>query len=488
MESLSFDYFVERGTILTEMARPPSTFSDSEVNSAYGQLRRYFSNKYGVKAPDSINVYVFHYIYDVLYDLLPEDVIDEVVGPKLTHNGGDIKLVVTELVKIALNTGAITTTQLAQALKDYDSFDKLVPVIKANAGNRARGRNRSIQDVTGATYDEFLKLTTQTEDLRKKMNAIMRGRAVSRTTLGDKSRYNQIATVGESDNVSPNVQNAMNLSDILGKISKIRSQMRDNGELDDENPPSLWASKSPQFQLKQNIKALSDKEFDETIGGLIDLIEQKIESGVGQTTPGFVKLINNLKSLPNYSKAVISILSHAVDELHTYTPNESTTEESPLAGYDDDVVSKVLDTPEKLDLFKDWLEVYNKWREEKDRILTGKYLDAQEKLKHMINNTEPNNGDISKDVFDAFWNKEGKGRVEPKSNPFNMGRRNHTNSSGDVVQAAKDKLESYGESVMTYMEEQIQRDSKFTHSTNGKFVDRGFKKFKNYNHWLTENE
>ena len=487
MESLNFDYFVKRGTVLTEMARKTTDFSDENVVAAYRALRQYFSKKYGIKNSNTINVYTFHYIYDVLYDLLPEEVIDSVVGPKLTHDGDKIKTVVAELVRIALAEGVITPQELTVALQDFDKFDKLVPMIKANAGNRARGHRREVLDVTGASHDEFLNLTKQTETLRREMNNLMRGRNVSKAKLGDKSKYLQPSPESQEDLIDPNVQNAINISNILGTVSNIRSKMRDSGELDDKTPASMWAAKDETSVLKTHIKALSDKEFEETVGGLMNLIEQKIDSGVGQTTQGFTKLVASLQALPNYSPHVIAILQYVLQKLQDYTPEISNSEEQDFAGYDTAVVNKVLDTPEKLDVFKDWLEIYTLWRDEKDRKLTEKYLEKQSNVQAAIQAAETGEkSDDMKSGIDAFWAKRNK--EEPKTREFKMKDQTNKNSSGDVVQNAKDKIESYGESVMSYMEEQVSRDSKFTGAINGKFVDKGYKRFKNYNHWLTENE
>jgi hypothetical protein len=43
------------------------------------------------------------------------------------------------------------------------------------------------------------------------------------------------------------------------------------------------------------------------------------------------------------------------------------------------------------------------------------------------------------------------------------------------------------ESVLSYMEEQTQRDNKFG-SQRGQFVDRGYKKVINYGQWLMLND
>ena len=173
--------------------------------------------------------------------------------------------------------------------------------------------------------------------------------------------------------------------------------------------------------------------------------------------------------------------------IFSVTPEISNSEEQDFAGYDTAVVNKVLDTPEKLDVFKDWLEIYTLWRDEKDRKLTEKYLEKQSNVQAAIQAAETGEkSDDMKSGIDAFWAKRNK--EEPKTREFKMKDQTNKNSSGDVVQNAKDKIESYGESVMSYMEEQVSRDSKFTGAINGKFVDKGYKRFKNYNHWLTENE
>jgi hypothetical protein len=57
---------------------------------------------------------------------------------------------------------------------------------------------------------------------------------------------------------------------------------------------------------------------------------------------------------------------------------------------------------------------------------------------------------------------------------------------GDQMEM-REKSSPVQESVLSYMEEQTQRDSKFG-KQRGQFVDRGFKKFKNYNHWFNANE
>ena len=57
---------------------------------------------------------------------------------------------------------------------------------------------------------------------------------------------------------------------------------------------------------------------------------------------------------------------------------------------------------------------------------------------------------------------------------------------GDQMEM-REKSSPVQEAVLSYMEEQTQRDSKFG-KQRGQFVDRGFKKAKNYGHWLMMND
>jgi len=121
------------------MPRKPAKFKhiDIEINDAYGDLRTHISNRYGVKLPSSIDVYVFDYIYRIMEPYLSEEAKKNEVGDILTHDSIRIQPIIIKLMNDGLKSGSLARIDMLHEMRDYKRFEINTNQIIFNAGNRA---------------------------------------------------------------------------------------------------------------------------------------------------------------------------------------------------------------------------------------------------------------------------------------------------------------------------------------------------------------
>jgi hypothetical protein len=457
---MNFDYFVERQEVLTEMAKPISIFQTPQADIGWGPLRKILRAKTGITNSAGIDVLGFHYVMSLLYDQLPEEMQKEFDASKKGRT--PFGVYIRDLMK-KLARGGFDFGPLVQEMSNEEKIDDFLRLKKIiSNSNRATGRDREYKEITGVDHNDYLDTKKSIGDLIIKMNKIMGARKGSRSRLGDASRYN---AKPETEAVDPNVQTAIDISNVLGQISTLRSKMRDSGELDDNSEQSLFATKDPSNNLKQTLKGISDKAFEASVGLLINLIEQKIDAGSGQTMEGFVKLVNNIKQHPSTPPALGKLFDYILSQLQSSNVEDmyqSVEDANKFEGYDEDVVKQVLQTPEQQQMFSDWLLSHRRWREELDRKLNEKHEDDFANKMAQLKGTY-----VSPEEEKAKLNAYLKNKNVPNTREFKVPEKD------TPVQQ---------ESVLSYMEEQVAKDSKFGKPL-GEFVDRGFKKADKYSYW-----
>jgi hypothetical protein len=248
--------------------------------------------------------------------------------------------------------------------------------------------------------------------------------------------------------------------------------------------------------------ALNDLKY------LRNMYQATIEGGQGATIEEFITFVNKLKGMKGMSEDRLEALDavlYEIESLESVSGEETsvselanTPTENKIEGYDQDVVNKFLDTPELKKSFSKWLSNHRKWRETKNSKLEQR---------------------LEKKMVDAGYYKfvakrpDMEGKDETFVNPsimqlINTMRRYekelentedelHINKLQGKIKSIQDKIskmrkglnsdeEEEESGVMGYMSEQVWKDKR----TNviGDFKERGYKKFKNYNHWLSMNQ
>ena len=181
------------------------------------------------------------------------------------------------------------------------------------------------------------------------------------------------------------------------------------------------------------MKNLTKNQISQISAGIEQLIDAK--TGVDKEVWRKKAAQIGQKVSPIYGEFMTFLLDTAEgEEASQIDENES------YEGYDNRVLEKVLDSDEKWEIFDQWY--------------------AMEKIR--------------------------RGKQNSKQNVADVGDVGEFNKALDTKLGIKKKSEEEEGSVMGYMTEQVHKDS-FV-GERGAYVERGFKKPVNYNHWLALNE
>jgi hypothetical protein len=470
MYSTNFDYFVSRGTILNEMARPAKGLGikSPTLVGVYGRLRTEIKSRDPTLLPTPIQLKAFLYLYKLSDEVGAfDEVQQELYMSSKTGRMLIVPLIVT-LINQSLDNGTFDEQKqqkVAELAQDPEKLDNFLVVKDTNKGNRSLGGDKAFERVTEVPKKEYVKTAVGIAPLLAELNRLQGIRKhQKRPPQGVSAQPQQ-----ESEPSNPNLQIAKDILDILGAVSSARSKLRANEDLYDVEPKSVWAAKTPQNDLNSIIKRIPDKVFDATIETLSNLIEAKIDAGTGQSAEGFLKLVDRLKQSPSTPPALVALFDYIVDRLADEESKtiEELEQDFSIEGYDPDILEKVLDTPEDKETFKNWVQTKRKWREELDNIAIRRYEDNISNLASLLKGAS------------------GGQPPEDKENAMEVLRKRHQNLL--LKKGPPPPKPPVKESVESYMEEQIQRDSKFG-PPNLKLLDKGYKRFKNYNHWITANE
>jgi len=467
MYSTNFDYFVSRGTILNEMARPASGLGikDPVLVGAYGNLRKAIRANDPTQNMSSVDVKAFRFLYRIIDDLGGFDEAQQEIYDASKTGRMFIVPTIAQLINLSVENGTVDVNKVAAFAQDPDKLENFLNYSEMNKGNRAIGGDKAFERVTNVPKKEYVETAVDIAPLLAELNRLQGIRKhVKKPQQGVSGQPQQ-----EPEPSNPNLQIAKDILDILGAVSSARSKLRANEDLYDVEPKSVWAAKTPQNDLNSIIKRIPDKVFDATIETLSNLIETKIDAGTGQSAEGFLKLVDRLKQSPSTPTALVALFDYIVDRLADEESKtiEELEQDFSIEGYDPDILEKVLDTPEDKETFKNWVQTKKKWREELDNIAIRRYEDKMSNLASLLKGAS------------------GGQPPEDKENAMEVLRKRHQNLL--LKQGPPPPKPPVKESVESYMEEQVQKDSKFG-PPNLKLLDKGYKRFKNYNHWMSVNE
>lgn len=465
MNFSNFDYFVKRGTVLNEMARPVKGLGLKSpiLIGVYAKLRTEIRQRNPTLNPNSILLKSMLYLYKLADETEAFDDVQDEIYTSSRKDANTIPPLIVTLINQSLEKGTLDEQKVAELAQNPDNLDDFLAYLETNQGNRAAGAVKRFEKVTGGSKQEHVDTAVEIAPLLAKLNRLQGTRKAFKKTPGDSQ-----PTIEEPPN--PNLQIASDIVNILGAISTAKSKLRSNEDLYDTQPKSIWSTKSPQHSqsgLNDILTRVSDKIFNASIETLSNLIEAKIDSGAGQSTEGFLKLVDRIKQSPNTPPALSELFDYIVDRL---SDEESKTieEDEPeieIEGYDKDLVNKVL-TPEEQQVFQQWVKAKRAWRDSLDEDTIRRYEDAYSNLATRQDKTPSSSAvkaDSPEDELRKKWEKVAlkRGRPLPKL--------------------------PVKESVEMYMEEQVQKDSKFGPPKQN-LLEKGYKRFKNYNHWMAAND
>lgn len=451
MSKFGFDYFVKRGALINEMARPVSILSNLKpLQEVYIKLM----NKVGpLVGQDSgkRQLFVFNYLLSNLLDIIdPDNEMD--IGDYATSITGlsrGFQAVKSAFLKTAEENPEIATSPefLQNALNDQ-SIQQFLTVRDARRGNRRQGYKNEVENVLGTDAQSFEQVQQQAAPLVSQLNRIMGGRKISRTVKGDASRFNQASSAPQAEENNPNIDMAYNVLDAIDNLLEYRQDY-----LSEVQRGMKVQSLEPQGQA-----LVSSKTAESDLSVLKQMYEKMISDGTGTTSDEFASYIEKLSTMQGVSPEraqIFQLLLQEFEELIEFSGGLKDTQVAhgtgadAYEGYDTDVLSKILDTPEKKQLFDTWFRYNTQWRQAKNEKLESA---AMRKM-------------MQKNFFDRKGIEDEKPAYQT-----NFGKKQEDEESG----------------VMNYMTEQVVRDSR-THK-KGEMVERGFKKPVNYNHWLQINE
>ena len=240
------------------------------------------------------------------------------------------------------------------------------------------------------------------------------------------------------------------------------------------------------------LKSFSSKEIEDVYTAFESIYDKFEKQQLEYTETDLSKLIEKVKdknpklsNLLEFFKTSLSKLEQQKDEVE---------QDQSFVGYDDDLIRKYFPDTESEEFknFTNWYTAKTKYEEKLkndllDRIFN--YLASmKEKMPDVTNEREVDVG--SSDILKKLQTYENKIRSLEKAYKYRPTEQLKTEIDNlkEIVDSIKSKYnaeQDEEEYIMSYMTEQVKKD-KLT-NTNGDFVERGFKKPKNYWHWTQLN-
>lgn len=472
---------------MNEMARPTTllNFISPEVNALYDGLRKKLLTN-GILAPATRELIIFRFMMDAvntlgsLYkddegELMTSLQMAKKISGTTDHKG--VKNAAVTLLKNHLNIAR--SKEFYDYISDPDNLESFQNNIGLGStgestSSRRIGKEKELKDVTGLGISASEKQFSGIKEIVNAMNKVMSSRKTSKSRLGDKSKYaGEMGGTEGSGGYNLNIEFADLVLDAIDLL------MDDDG------------------MLKSIDTAITDLEFLESF------YKKTVVEGTGSTKEEFDNFMGKLKAMkgmtPQRAK-IFDLLAAEVDSLSSDSGIDkfvdvSTTNISPYDDYDRDVLSKFLDTPEKKSAFEEWYYTNQKWREAKNKKLEELWYRRMENV--AFSNPKFANAVQGKELFVnntinqwllhlAKLDKERKETSDPKRLEFIANKIAAITKDLESYKASMQSEEQEESGVMKYMTEQVKKDS---HTKQPDvFVDRGFKKPKNYWHWLEINK
>ena len=520
----------------------------SELLTAYKGLRNFLKSEYGIANSSSIDVFAFRYIYYIIEDYLSDQ--EQEAWNDIPKQQSPVKILATKYLNKVLQTNPEAVPSIINDLTDPDKIRQFKIYAQQTSKNQSRtsGKSREFADTTGLDRVSFMQMTAILEPLIKQMNTMMGSRKTSLSRSGEKSKYSIKTTESVDPNVKTATDISTILSEISAFREKLRASgdLDDKEEVSmwaSKDPSSKLKQSMKGISdnifdayignLMTTIDAKIEAGTGQTLTGFLKLVNSIKQQ------PSSPKPIIEL-----FDYIVKQIESNSVEDIY-----QTQEDEKQFEGYDEDVINKVLQTSDQKEMFGEWLSAHRKEREALDAELTRRYEDKISDLmmrlkgndvkqstassgnqqtiifakEKEIERKQASGEDVSKDLIDLSKMKKRLEYIDtsdniPKSqkNPWNRKisdidqkiqfAQEELQTENDpsrirelkqIISRLSSQLEIFNqkasdwepvqESVLSYMEEQSQRDNKFG-SQRGQFVDRGYKKITNYGQWLMLND
>jgi len=231
----------------------------------------------------------------------------------------------------------------------------------------------------------------------------------------------------------------------------------------------LRSGKTKPHDKVEQILATNKQLSDDIMNELVAFVSNKEGTTKEAFSDKTASYGNDIKAFGDY------IIKKAKDDVSENMENESNLYD----GYEDKVLDKVLDTPEKKEIFKTWYRLSRKEIARRTEIFSKKsgsmmkaQFDKNKKAEKDNQKTDDSSNEIKELVKQL---KELKNSDEPDYDEIDRLEQEIATLKSGINESC----------VMNYFSEQIQKD-KLTNN-KGEFKDRGFKKPKNYAHWLWVN-
>ena len=503
MRSLGFDYFVKRAELLTEMARPASLFNfvSPEFNQIYAKLMK-DQQAQGIADNGTRQLVVWRFLIDTINEFgevyhneegelaTSLEIAKQLVGGNRTNHGAlskAVQKVLQDNIQIARNpkfTEFISQPENIERFKSYIGFS---PDSKSTSSRRM-GKENELVDVTGKGITEYEQSTSKVRDLVLTMNKIMGIRKKKKI-----DQTGQVTTTQENPSIDfdPNIDFAYGIVNAIETVLDSRNeylQEVQSGEIElDELPREV-----------QNL--VNSKSAEADLNYIKGMYEKMITDKTGTTQEEFQNFINKLKGIKGMTPeraAIFDILLNEISDLESHELLDIPTSETQYQGYDADVVAKVLDTPEKKEAFDGWFRTHTQWRKAKneklEQLLMNKLIDVQIKLNPKLQGANNNDMHINPAIQQLMVNIQGYEKLldkttDPKKEEQILNKIQQIQAKIAEIRGNKNQPEipeEQEEDIMDTFVESLQ--SKY-YKPKGQFVDRGFKRFTNYAHWLMNND
>jgi hypothetical protein len=492
MRSFDFNYFVKRGEVLNEMARPVSMFSSisPELNKIYANLLK-SQQAQGVSAAATRQIIIWRFFIDAINDFLDIYHTDEgelstslEITKKLTGktDHDSILLALTEILKN--NKELLRNQKFMQYISDLDNIDRFKNYagfgVSKSTSKRRMGRENELTDVTGHGISEFEQTSSNARDLVLAMNKIMGNR--KRKKLSN----NGNVTDSVSDNYNPNMDYAHGIIDAIETIIDSKNEYMEevqSGQIEIE-------------ELPRDIQVLvNSKSVDADLNYIKGMYETMISDNTGTTPEEFNIFLSKLKRIrgmtPERSK-IFDLLSDEISNLDDHELINIPDSEKKYKGYDSDVIEKVLDTPEKKDAFDDWFRKNTSWRKAKndklEQLLMNKMLNLQIQSNPKLQGIDNDEMFLNPAIQQYMVSIQGYQKMlDSTSNPEK--EKNLIKKIAEIqakISQIRGNSKKYvpDEDENRVMESFVKSLESTFYKPNGKFVDRGFKKHANYGQWI----
>jgi hypothetical protein len=407
---MNFDYFVERGTILNEMARQVAIFGNyPEVKNSYINLYNKIKNSGDVNPSQTSQIRNRLYNFTERFlNQLPEEVME--YYSSIATNSNTRFANWAKIMDDLLNQGKINPRQLvtfwdsifepsegddSTSEEDSDEDSKMLSYITSddsdevsNLNSNLRiGVNRRMRELTGdktypMSYLQYTKLYSYLEPrLRQALNA-------SRQLK--KSQGSEVAQESSVDDLSNPYE------DVQGWIETAAETLRegilsykelyDSGELELDEIVDEYGK---QDRLAQVLVQWKRENFEKSLSDIVTSF------GNLKNSPSPDKFLEKMTSLSDQfadagnksASALFMALGREFKELYqSEAPEDYTeTDEQPYVGFDTRAIKKVFGLGEGLELFKAWYEFRKSLQdfnmERLDFRKSNAFVDAKEKIR-----------------------------------------------------------------------------------------------------------